>query len=49
MLAAYDIEVELLIMDAGYASKENHSKLTSANISFLTRMPQNKKELKKSC
>jgi transposase len=47
MLAAYDIEVALLIVDAGYASMENLSKLTSTNIFFLTRMPQNRKEFKK--
>jgi hypothetical protein len=47
MLKDFGIEVELVIMDAGYSSLHNISQLVSANIPFLTRMPQNRKEYKK--
>jgi hypothetical protein len=47
MLANYNIEVELIIMDAGYSSMSNISDLLSAKIPFVTRMPENRKEFKK--
>jgi transposase len=42
-LAAYNINIELLIMDAGYYSMENIAQLLSVNIPFLTRMTKNRK------
>jgi hypothetical protein len=45
-LIAYGIKIEIVIMDAGYAAMKNLVELASANISFLTRMPQNRKEFK---
>jgi hypothetical protein len=47
MLASYGIAVEIVIMDAGYAAMGNISELISNNISFLTRMPENRIEFKR--
>jgi hypothetical protein len=47
MLATYGVNVDVVIMDAGYASIHNILELISSNISFLTRMPDNRKEYKK--
>jgi transposase len=38
MLHTFDVNIELIIMDAGYCSLDNLSKLISTNISFITRM-----------
>jgi hypothetical protein len=45
-LKAYGINIDLVIMDAGYSSSENLSQLLSTNISFITRMTKNRKEYK---
>ncbi|MDR1041375.1 MAG: transposase [Deltaproteobacteria bacterium] len=45
-LATFGIEVELIIMDAGYTSSENLLELLSTKIPFMTRMPKNRKEYK---
>jgi hypothetical protein len=41
-LSDLGIEVDLVIMDAGYAAFDNLSQLISEDISFLTRIPQNR-------
>jgi hypothetical protein len=46
MLAAYKIEVELVITEAGYTSSNNLSELVASNISFITKMTKNRKEYK---
>jgi hypothetical protein len=45
-LITYGIEVELVIMDAGYTSLENLAQLISLNIPFITIMTQNRNEYK---
>jgi transposase len=45
-LYAHDINVELIIMDAVFSSKNNILELLSTGISFITRMCRNKKEYK---
>lgn len=45
-LMAHGIKIEIVIMDAGYASMNNLSELARAGIGFLTRMPQHRKEFK---
>ncbi|MDR1111653.1 MAG: transposase [Deltaproteobacteria bacterium] len=47
ILLTYNIKIELVVMDAGYSALKNLIELSSTNISFLTRMPQNWKEFKK--
>ncbi|MDR0723913.1 MAG: transposase [Endomicrobium sp.] len=46
MLIQYNIDVELVIIDAGYYSVHNLIELISNNINFLTRMNKNRKEYK---
>ncbi|MDR1037654.1 MAG: transposase [Deltaproteobacteria bacterium] len=46
LLAAHDLDLDLIIMDAGFSARDNISQLCAANIPFLTRMPQNRKEYK---
>jgi hypothetical protein len=45
-LMTYDVNIKLIIMDAGYPSNENLSQLMSLNIPFITRMPKNRKDYK---
>jgi transposase len=45
-LNSFNIEVDIIIMDAGYFSKNNILQLINANINFLTRMPDNRKDYK---
>jgi hypothetical protein len=45
-LMAYNIDIELIIMDAGYSSLQNFQELVSCKIPFLTRMTENRKEFK---
>ncbi|MDR1040838.1 MAG: transposase [Deltaproteobacteria bacterium] len=45
-LINYGINVQTMIMDAGYASMSNISEMMSAKIPFLTRMLKNRKEYK---
>ncbi|MDR1164738.1 MAG: transposase [Deltaproteobacteria bacterium] len=45
-LRTFGIEVDLVIMDAGYSAFDNISELVAENISFLTIMPQNRIEYK---
>jgi hypothetical protein len=45
-LASYNIDVELIIMDAGYYSSNNLEQLISQNIPFIIRMTKNRKEYK---
>jgi hypothetical protein len=46
MLMAYNINIEMIIMDAGYYSLNNLTQLTNNNISFITRVNKNRKEFK---
>jgi transposase len=46
LLSPYNINVELIVMDCGYSSTDNLSQLLSANIPFITRMSQNRKDFK---
>jgi transposase len=46
ILSSYNINTELIIMDAGYYSGNNISELISTNIPFITRMVKNRKEYK---
>lgn len=39
-LAEYDVATDLAMLDAGYVSKENLSKLFSAGIEFIARLPE---------
>ncbi|MDR0723785.1 MAG: transposase [Endomicrobium sp.] len=45
-LVTYGININLVILDAGYTSLENLSQLLSSNISFVTRMTKNRTEYK---
>jgi transposase len=45
-LYALDVNIELLIVDAGYSSNNNISELLKINIPFLTRLPKNRLEHK---
>jgi hypothetical protein len=45
-LRAFGIDVDLIIMDAGYCSKQNIEQLSKQNINFITRMTRNRKEYK---
>jgi hypothetical protein len=45
-LLAYDINIEIVIIDAGYSSLKNIEQLLLAKIPFITRMPKNRKEFK---
>jgi hypothetical protein len=45
-LAAFGLNIELIIMDAGYCSQQNLEQLSTHNIPFLTRMTKNRKEYK---
>jgi hypothetical protein len=46
-LATYGIELEMIIMDAGYSSKSNILDLLSAKIDFITRLCGHTKEYKR--
>ncbi|MDR2140697.1 MAG: transposase [Deltaproteobacteria bacterium] len=46
ILSPYNINTELIIMDAGYYSGNNISELISTNIPFIIRMTKNSKEYK---
>jgi hypothetical protein len=46
MLSAYNLNIELIIMDAGYYSVNNLIQLISSNISFITRITKNRCEYK---
>jgi transposase len=46
MLHALNINVELLLIDAGYSSKNNILQLLETKIPFLTRLTKNRKEYK---
>jgi hypothetical protein len=46
LLSMYNINIDVVIMDAGYSSLDNINKLLSSGISFITRMTKNKKEYK---
>jgi hypothetical protein len=45
-LSCFGVNVELIIMDAGYCSKQKLEQLTKHNIPFLTRMTKNRNEYK---
>jgi transposase len=45
-LHTFNVNIEMIIMDAGYCSLDNLAGLISTNISFVTRMPKNRKEYK---
>ncbi|MDR0675916.1 MAG: transposase [Elusimicrobiota bacterium] len=45
-LIAYDLKIELVIIDAGYFSGNNLEQLTKNNIPYLTRMPKHRTEYK---
>jgi transposase len=47
MLNVYGINIELIIMDAGYSSDHNLEQLLINKIPFLTRMTKNRKEYKR--
>ena len=46
MLLAHGIEIDIVIMDAGYSSTDNLSELLSANIRFITRMQKTEKNIR---
>jgi hypothetical protein len=45
-LITYNLDIELVVMDAGYYSENNLRELIASNISFITRMTINRKEYK---
>jgi hypothetical protein len=47
MLVAQGIDIELVLVDAGYYSDNNLSELTESNIAFITRMPESRSEFSK--
>jgi transposase len=47
MLSVFGVDIELVIMDAGYASNYNLSELLATKIPFLTRLPDNRKDYRK--
>jgi transposase len=46
LLRANNVEIEVVIMDAGYSSLKNLEQLLNANIAFITRLSKNRNDYK---